>query len=363
MTSDAAHYDAIGWLAALVGAIGFGSFAVPIKGNAANSVDIDPLVMQSYKSLMCFLTSWLVVLLGQDITFTWWGIVSGLFWVPAGTFNIFAIRNVGMAISQAIVSSTIVMISFMWGHFVFDEPVKNEGIAYASVSLIMTGMCGMSYYATSESNGASSNHAEELEEEQNLMRIKSDSALLSLELDSPIERPINICGTSYSRRTLGLFSALGCGVWGGSCLVPMHYAKGNTGGLGYVISFSIGALVVTILFWLLRFGYQLCKLRSMKAAYAVLPPFHCRVMWLPGMTAGSLWSLGNVGSIVAVEHLGQGVGYSASQSALLISGAWGILFYKEVTKPPTILKWILSAVVTIFGILLLGYVSHTSEPG
>jgi hypothetical protein len=130
----------------------------------------------------------------------------------------------------------------MWGHFVFDEPVKNEGIAYASVSLIMTGMCGMSYYATSESNGASSNHAEELEEEQNLMRIKSDSALLSLELDSPIERPINICGTPYSRRTLGLFSALGCGVWGGSCLVPMHYAKGNTGGLGYVISFSIGAL-------------------------------------------------------------------------------------------------------------------------
>jgi len=41
-------------------------------------------------------------------------------------------------------------------------------------------------------------------------------------------------------------------------------------------------------------------------------------MWLPGATAGSLWSLGNVGSIVAVEHLGQGVGYSASQAALLI---------------------------------------------
>ena len=31
-------------------------------------------------------------------------------------------------------------------------------------------------------------------------------------------------------------------------------------------------------------------------------------MWFPGATAGSLWSLGNVGSIVAVEHLGQGVG-------------------------------------------------------
>ena len=48
-------------------------------------------------------------------------------------------------------------------------------------------------------------------------------------------------------------------------------------------------------------------------------------MWLPGATAGSLWSLGNVGSIVAVEHLGQGVGYSASQAALLIRYAWIVL--------------------------------------
>eukprot|EP00970_Alexandrium_tamarense_P011515 scaffold2514_cov226-Alexandrium_tamarense.AAC.8 len=39
----------IGWFAALIGALGFGSFAVPIKGDAANSVDVDPLVMQSYK--------------------------------------------------------------------------------------------------------------------------------------------------------------------------------------------------------------------------------------------------------------------------------------------------------------------------
>lgn len=104
----------------------------------------------------------------------------------------------------------------------------------------------MSYYATSEST--TSSHSEVKQEEQlNLMRIISEfpqhnSAATSLELDSPIERPISICGLSYSRRSLGLFSALMCGIWGGSCLVPMHYAKGNTGGLGYVISFSIGAM-------------------------------------------------------------------------------------------------------------------------
>ena len=52
---------------------------MPIKGDTATKVDIDPLVMQSYKSLMCFLTSWLVILLGQEVTFTWWGLVSGEF--------------------------------------------------------------------------------------------------------------------------------------------------------------------------------------------------------------------------------------------------------------------------------------------
>lgn len=104
----------------------------------------------------------------------------------------------------------------------------------------------MSYYATSESTTSSHSEVKQ-EEQQNLMRIISEfpqhnSAATSLELDFPFERSIALCGASYSRRSLGLFSALMCGFWGGSCLVPMHYAKGDTGGLGYVISFSIGAM-------------------------------------------------------------------------------------------------------------------------
>mmetsp|Transcript_26443 Transcript_26443/g.48662 ORF Transcript_26443/g.48662 Transcript_26443/m.48662 type:complete len:377 (-) Transcript_26443:89-1219(-) len=375
MASD--PYFILGWFAAFVGTIGFGSFAVPIKGDAANSVDIDPLVMQSYKSLMCFLTSWLVVLLGQKVTFTWWGIVSGLFWVPGGAFNIFAIRNAGLAISQGIVASSIVMVSFIWGNIIFREPAKSQVFAYAAVWLIMAGLYGMSYFSTAESLpaeiGNKSEHGEEQEEEEDLMRKTSDSFENdSSPLSQPLEitqeshrreRSILICGKTYSRRKLGLLSALLCGTWGGSCLVPMHYSPGDTNGLGYVISFSVGAMVVTIFLWILRYSYHLFKLKSPKEAYEVLPPFHFRVMWLPGATAGSLWSLGNVGSIVAVEHLGQGVGYSASQGALLISGIWGIFYFKEVSKPSIICKWFMSAFVTIAGILLLGYESSPASPG
>jgi hypothetical protein len=75
--------EVCGWLAAFCSMLAFGSFGVPIKSKAARSVDIDPLVFQSYKTILCFVTSWIVLLVtNEQFSFTPWGIVSGLFWVP-----------------------------------------------------------------------------------------------------------------------------------------------------------------------------------------------------------------------------------------------------------------------------------------
>jgi len=215
-------------------------------------------------------------------------------WVPGGAFNIFAIRNAGLAISQGIVASSIVMVSFVWGNIIFKEPVHSEVIAYAAVWLIMLGLYGMSYYSTAESlavseGGASAaNGEDEEEEQQDLIHRKNsdpDIALSSHSTGEPLEitqpplskaSSIVICGKPYSRRNLGLLSALMCGTWGGSCLVPMHYSPKETNGLGYVISFSIGALLVTIALWILRFGHQMYQFGSPKKAYDVLPSFHFR---------------------------------------------------------------------------------------
>lgn len=56
--------EACGWVAAVVSMFAFGTFGVPVKSNAAKSVDVDPLVFQTYKTTMCFITSWLVLLCG-----------------------------------------------------------------------------------------------------------------------------------------------------------------------------------------------------------------------------------------------------------------------------------------------------------
>lgn len=57
--------ETCGWLAAVGGMLAFGSFGVPIKSKVAQTVDIDPLAMQTYKTTMCLLTSWLVLLYGM----------------------------------------------------------------------------------------------------------------------------------------------------------------------------------------------------------------------------------------------------------------------------------------------------------
>jgi hypothetical protein len=80
--------EACGWMAAAAAMLAFGSFGVPIKGQAATSVDIDPLVFQSYKTFMCFVTSWLILLFGESFEFTPWGIVSAMFWVPGYDYTL-----------------------------------------------------------------------------------------------------------------------------------------------------------------------------------------------------------------------------------------------------------------------------------
>ena len=119
-------------------------------------------------------------------------------------------------------------------------------------------------------------------------------------------------------------------------MVPMHYAPPEASGMGYVVSFAIGASIVTLVLWILRFGYMwyrqpvsvpmsmsmhtsifMPQQRSIRRAFQDLPPFHFRVMWAPGCLAGTLWSIGNEASMVSVHNLGEGVGYSVTQASMV----------------------------------------------
>ena len=154
-----------------------------------------------------------------------------------------------------------------------------------------------------------------------------------------------------------------------------------------MISFSIGASIITLLLWIVRYVFLIYQSKgSLLDAYEQLPSFHLRKMWLLGTVAGSLWSFGNVASFFSVKYLARLLGTGMSQyestnlffvvllnvftpatfqcsiiqAAMIVSGLWGIFYYQEVTHPVTRLLWFTTAFLTFSGIILLSY-EHDSN--
>mmetsp|Transcript_16113 Transcript_16113/g.33498 ORF Transcript_16113/g.33498 Transcript_16113/m.33498 type:complete len:430 (+) Transcript_16113:87-1376(+) len=415
-----------GYAAAIAAALSYGSFGVPVKSEVAKRLDVDPLVMQSYKSIMCFLCCWLIIPMGEPVRFTPWGIVSGIFWVPGGVAGIYGIRNAGLAVAVGTWSSIIVLSSFFWGIFVFQEKVKSISGACGAVATLIIGLLGMSFFSrppkktqdiekveTEISAGVDSGandddgirkrllppspekdavrgkikkipkarHAPKeqpprsgnrtvlapssasltpIEVEFLLNKTSSTGGISSLDLD--ISEKKNLItffngNITMTKRQVGMLAAAFNGGWGGINLVPLHFAsREGFGGPGYVISFACGSMIVTISIWVLRYIYELHRLDGdFTKAFHALPSFHIRQMWLQGALSGFLHSLGNFMSIIAVTHLGQGVGYSFTQTSMLVSGLWGIFKFGEIKGRTSILKWLSAATFAVAGILWLSY--------
>lgn len=404
----------------------------------------------------------------------------GLFWVPGGVATVYAVKSAGLAIGIGIGSSFIVLVSFVWGIFVFDEEIHSRSGACGAILLMIVGLFGMSYYSSpvvntnddddgilttgsasvvayqevAESprsdddegdgiiaagmpnNGPTQQHQQkhgkitltdrtarsnfsdsvrsavstsDYDDEDRLDAAAATSLPPSAASASDDHNDIDLSlhahgsdasiqsshvvmcgGVVITKRHWGMLAAMFCGVWGGSIMAPMKFApakakvrfdcrlllcgccrrEGLTDlsllsyvqGAGYLISFAIGASVVTLALWLLRFLYYCKKYQSPVIAYRHLPSFHLRRMWLAGGTCGLLWSIGNFFSLFSVEYLGEGVGYPLVQTSILISGLWGIFYFKEVTGRQRITKWLLSSLSTIAGIILLSYEHHEKRP-
>lgn len=329
---------------------------------------VDPLVFQSYKTFMCLVTSFFTLpLFHQKFYFTPWGIISGLFWVPAGVSAIYAVQNAGLAVSQGLWSSIIVLVSFVWGIGVFHETVRSRLVASTAILVMIAGLWGMSYYSSPSEDDIGNNRGSTTGIENSVQQnVNAPSSMLGydrfvpepfadelvdMENENIQENPVSI-----KRRRIGIAAAVFNGVWGGSVMVPMQFAPKEASGTGYVVSFAIGASIITIFLWGARFLFSWYQSdMDVTRACNSLPSLHLQRMWLPGGIAGILWSIGNIASMISVTNLGEGVGYSLTQSSMLVSGIWGIFYFQEVRCMDMKIKWFVSAGVTLFGILLLSY--------
>jgi hypothetical protein len=277
-----------------------------------------------------------------------------------------------------------VVTSFIFGILVFQEEVKNVYHTALAVGTLGIGLVGMSAY-TSPPKSAKKPRDDELakdvgdteadDEERTTTKRKtvdsnqSSRQPLSLEMEPLVDDSYSkgvidkdrvvLCGgrIALTKRQLGIMGAMFNGLWGGLNLIPLHFAqREGFGGAAYVVSYACGAMIVNTCIWFIYFLYCLHQRRyNFQEAVDSLPDFHFEKLWAPGFLAGTLYSAANFGSILSVTYLGQAVGFSLCQVQILVSGLWGIFYFKEIKGRETITKWVISACITVFGILWLTY--------
>lgn len=126
-------------------------------------------------------------------------------------------------------------------------------------------------------------------------------------------------------------------------------------GLNYVISFAIGAAVVTLLGWIVRFAKNSYQTKSFQSGYDLLPSMYFHKIGHLGVFSGALWSLGNIGQIYTVGVLGESIGMSIVQSQMVVSGLLGIVWFGEIRGSTKVTGWIISALFTLGGIFILSH--------
>lgn len=369
--------DACGWVFAFVAAVSYGTYGVPIKHT--KHIDVDPFVFQSYKTLVMFATCWGVKLLGEEISFTRWGLLSGFMWIVGGVGGIYGIRMAGLAIAVGTWASIMVIINFCFGILVFQEPVANVWGTLCSFILLIIGLVGMSHYSSPQQQQNLPPEILPPEETPfqtlqvaNDEEIPSDEDTEEIILDEPSRPPqghqdeskiflvIWNGRISLTRRQCGILGAVFNGIMTGGSLIPLHYAaEEGFGGAKFFPSYGVGAMIANTLMWLLLYmvclGRGLVNGKPIRQVLDEMPKWYLDVLWFPALSAGLMLSLAMFSTILAITYLGQGVGNSIVQSKILVSGLWGIFWYKEVVGAKTVAKWFASAGICMVAIIWLSW--------
>jgi len=147
---------------------------------------------------------------------------------------------------------------------------------------------------------------------------------------------------------LGIVAAVISGFCSSTENVALKKAPKKAHGIEYVISFGIGAVIVSSLYTLV---YVCIRLLMKKG----LPTVNLKISIYPGMAAGVLWSFGNMCNIYAILAFGQIVGAPLVTCNLMVTGIWGVFFYNEAPKLSMKILFIASCATLLGGVTLLSF--------
>jgi len=153
-----------------------------------------------------------------------------------------------------------------------------------------------------------------------------------------------LCGYKIKKFYLGVSIATAMGFLNGTSMIPLKFAP--TKDITYIISFACGAMVINTIFYIIYASVNLFVLHK------PAPTLIFKVSLWP-LLSGVLWTGGFFCGTYATLILGNTIGYPLVQCQILVSGMWGIFYYKEVQGVLLIILFFVFALVLLGGVALL----------
>lgn len=147
--------DFLGLFYAVLSAIANGTFTVPSKLEPAKSSGVEPYIFNLYVGIGIGASSVVApFIFNVEVSFTWMGLLSGLF-LSISTTNAFqAVKFLGISAAAGIWCGVAVVVSFFFGYF-FEEPVSNLLLALTAIFILVASIFGIAYAEKESSNSDS----------------------------------------------------------------------------------------------------------------------------------------------------------------------------------------------------------------
>jgi len=307
----------------LAGLSAFFNGSFPAVSRLPSGPALDPVLFNGLVAVGVFLTSLMVPLFtGGAFLFAPAGAAGGAVFVIAALFSFIAIPRVGLATAQAVWSCSAILTSFTWGAFGPGEIALPVGDITRTIAALVVLLIGV------------------------LIIVNKEKIALKFDGEEP-DKPKKEKKVDPADATAGLVSAMTCGFFGGSILVPFKYLPPDVQGLAAVPSFGCGALVMGTL---LTLGYW-TVVKKEKGL-----PSSSFEWTLAGIVGGAIWSAGNCCSIIAQSppySLPYGIASPIRECALFFGGLWGIFVFSEIEGTAIGVFWA-GAFILGSGIVALG---------
>ena len=129
--------ESLGILAALGAALAWGTYAVPFKISKSENL----VQFQALTGVGIFLSGLIISkVAGYSLNLNSYGLLSGVLWGIANAIFLTALSNLGISRAVPVVSSLVIISSFLWGVLVFNELPTSAVTGFLGIGAIILGV-------------------------------------------------------------------------------------------------------------------------------------------------------------------------------------------------------------------------------